>query len=226
MKTPVAASRQEEFVSSYALRLAFLSEGRPKGERTRAQIQIAACQVLEGNGPRDLTIASVCDEARISNGTFYIYFPDRAALLDTLLMGFVEFLQTSMRAASMGRSDGTIRAATAAYFELFIQNRGLMRCLVHHLDGFPEAQKAFHKLNRDWVETVVASVQRHMQRDDRNDAVVKQELLRRAFALGGMVDQYLSSLLLSQDPHLIDISQDRETVLDTLALIWKRGMAI
>jgi hypothetical protein len=41
-----------------------------------------------------------------------------------------------------------------------------------------------------------------------------------------MVDQYLSSLFLSKDPNLAAVSQDREAVLDTLTLIWERGMAI
>jgi hypothetical protein len=131
-----------------------------------------------------------------------------------------------MRAASENRPDETIRAATRAYFELFVQNRGLMRCLVHHLDGFSEAQSAFQRLNRDWIETVVAAVERKLQRDGRADAIARPELLRRAFALGGMVDQYLSSLFLSKDPNLAAVSQDREAVLDTLTLIWERGMAI
>ena len=211
---------------AYAERLASDSEGRPKGERTRAQIQIVACRLLEGNRPQDLTISSICEAAGVSNGTFYIYFPDRHALLDALLTGFVDFLQASMRAASANRPDETIGAATRAYFELFSQNRGLMRCLVHHLDGFPEAQTAFHRLNRDWIETVVASVERKMQRDGRDGAISRPELLRRVYALGGMVDQYLSNLLLSKDPNLAAVSEDREAVLATLTLIWERGMAI
>lgn len=48
---------------------------------------------------------------------------------------------------------------------------------------------------------------------------------RRAYALGGMVDQHLSDLLLSKDPNLAEISQDREAVLETLSLIWERGMS-
>ena len=51
------------------------------------------------------------------------------------------------------------------------------------------------------------------------------EITRRAYALGGMVDQYLSNLFFSQDPGLIEISQDREAVLETLSLIWDRGMS-
>lgn len=226
MRLPETTTSAPGLIHAYPQHLADDSKGRPKGERTRAQILIAASHVLDGTGPQDLTVASVCAAAGISNGTFYIYFADRHALLESLLTGFVGFLQSSMRAAGTLQPGFASRAATSAYFELFRQNRGLMRCLVHHLDGFPEARDAFHRLNRDWIETVVAAVQRRMRREGRGDALPAAELLRRAHALGGMVDQYLSNLLLSQDPHLAAVSHDPAEVLDTLTLIWERGMAI
>ncbi|MCA1940502.1 MAG: hypothetical protein LDL26_05840, partial [Caenispirillum bisanense] len=52
----------------------------------------------------------------------------------------------------------------------------------------------------------------------------RDELLRRAYALGGMVDQYLVALHVHRDPTLAALSADREAVVDTLTLIWKRGM--
>ncbi|MCB1397587.1 MAG: TetR/AcrR family transcriptional regulator [Rhodobacter sp.] len=210
---------------SYAEHLATASAGRPKGERTQAQIQIAACTVLDRSGPRDLTVSSVCEAAGISNGTFYIYFADRGALLDFLLTGFVDFLQSALRDASATRPDDPSRATTRAYVAAFARNRGLMRCLVHHLDSFPEAQSAFQTLNREWMETVVAAAQRKMQRTGQAGRISRPELLRRAYALGGMIDQYLSTLLLSQDPTLTAVSGDPEAVLETLTLIWERGMA-
>lgn len=225
MRSSLATSPSGTNDGSYSGHLASASEGRAKGERTRAQIQIAACRVLEERGPHDLTVSAVCGAAGVSNGTFYIYFPDRNVLLETLLAGFVAFLQSSMRAASAGQPDDAHRAATRAYFELFSHNRGLMRCLVHHLDSFPAAQAAFHRLNREWIDTVVTSVQRRMRRTGREDAISRPELLRRAYALGGMIDQYLSSLLLSNDPDLAAVSQDPEAVLGTLTLIWERGMS-
>ena len=211
--------------SSFSAHLAVSSAGRAKGERTRAQIQIAACGVLDATGPQDLTISAICAAAGLSNGTFYIYFSDRTALLDALLAEFVAFLQTSMRRASARRPDAAPQAATRAYFDLFRDNPGLMRCLIHHLDGFPEAREAFQRLNREWIEAVVASVQRRLRQAGQGDRLSRDELLRRAYALGGMVDQYLSALLLSGDPTLAAVSQDPEQVLDTLSLIWERGMA-
>jgi len=210
---------------SYPASLGSRCEGRPKGERTRAQIQIAACHVLDREGPQELKVAAICRSAGVSNGTFYIYFAHRNQLLDELVTEFVHFLLDVLRAAGSDGSGDPVRAATRAYYELFRQNCGLMRCLIHYLDSFPEARAAFHRLNRDWLETVVSAVQSRLQRHGRTDTLSREELLRRAYALGGMVDQYLSSLLLSRDPAVAAISRDTEAVLDTLTLIWKRGMA-
>jgi len=130
-----------------------------------------------------------------------------------------------MRAASLDLPEEAPRAATRAYFALFELNPGLMRCLIHHLEGFPEAGAAFQRLNREWIEAVVASVERRQRFEGGEPVIPRPELLRRAYALGGMIDHYLSNLLLSKDPNLIEISRDRETVLETLTLIWERGMS-
>lgn len=226
MPTTAAKIDRGDTALSFAQHLATHGEGRTKGERTRAQLQIAACDILNAGGPQALTVAAVCEAAGVSNGTFYIYFADRNVLLESLLTDFVAFLQGALRAASGGRATDApqraTRAVTGAYLDLFAQNAGLMRCLIHPMEGFPEAQLAFQRLNREWVEVVVASADRRQQRE--GGGLSRDELLRRAYALGGMVDQYLSTLLLSKDPTLARISQDREAVLETLSLIWERGM--
>lgn len=209
---------------AYAAFLAAQAADQPKGERTRAALLSAVCALLDDHTPQDLTIAAICGAAGLSNGAFYVYFSDRGLLLDDLLTGFVGYAQAAMRAASRARPDDPVRAATRAYVALFRDNRGLMRCLVHHLDGFPEARAAFQRFNRDWLEGVVSSVERDLARQGRAGAIAREELLRRAYALGGMVDQYLSSLLLSEDPALLAVSGDEAAVLDTLDLIWERGM--
>ena len=204
--------------------LAERAQDKPKGERTRAQIMIAACHVLDRTAPQDVTIGAICKQAGIAHGTFYIYFPDRDALLADLLLGFVAHLQGRMLSASHGKPHDRIRAATRAYAAMFEQNKGLMRCLVHHLDAFPEARAAFHRLNRNWLETVVGATQRRLQHEGRSAAITEEELWRRAHALGGMVDHYLSSLFLSGEPGIVAVSDNIEAVIETLSLIWERGL--
>jgi AcrR family transcriptional regulator len=209
--------------ASYPQYLATQAEGEAKGLRTAQQIRIAACTLLERAALQDLTTAALCKEAGIANGTFYLYFPDQAHLLDDLLQGFAVFLQAGMIRASQTSPERSMRPATEAYARLFETNRGLMKCLIHHLDAFPAARAAFHRLNREWIETVVAATRRRLAREGR-DTLSNAEITRRAYALGGMTDQYLSSLYLSQEPGLVDVSTDRAAVIATLTTIWERGM--
>lgn len=209
--------------ASYPQHLATQAEGEAKGLRTAQQIRIAACTLLERAALQDLTTAAICKEAGIATGTFYLYFPDQAHLLDDLLQGFAAFLQAGMIRASQTSPERSMRPATEAYARLFETNRGLMKCLIHHLDAFPAARAAFHRLNRDWIETVVAATRRRLAHEGRG-TLSDAELTRRAYALGGMTDQYLSSLYLSGEPGLVDVSSDRAAVMATLTTIWERGM--
>ena len=217
---------KQDFLSrpAYGERLVEACSDKAKGIRTRAQILAATCRVLENRPPQDLQVSTICEEASISNGTFYIYFSDRSSLLDHLLGDFVLFLQQVMLQAGLDDEDDPVWATNEAYLVLFRANRGLMRCLIHHLDAFPQARDAFHRLNREWLDRVVSSVVLDLRRSGHPGDMDHDDLLRRAYALGGMVDQYLSSLYLSHDPTLVEISRDEHAVLDSLSLIWKRGM--
>lgn len=206
-----------------ALRAGAAQAGR--GARTRAAILSAACTLLARSAPADLTVAAICTEAGIAHGTFYIHFPDRQALTDALLEGFVGYLQEALHHASRAAAgQDAVRATTAAYVALFAANPGLMRCLVHHLDAFPGAQAAFQRLNAEWIATVVRAAETRAAAAS-GAAPPHAELTRRAYALGGMVDQYLAAWLLSRDPGIVAVSQDREAVIGTLSLIWDRGMS-
>jgi TetR/AcrR family transcriptional regulator, ethionamide resistance regulator len=195
-----------------------------KSERTRARLQAATCLLLESVPPSELKVADICSRAQVAHGTFYVYFRDIRHLLAETLTAFVGFLQSAMRQAAKAEGTGRARRTTAAYVALFQENAGLMRCLVSRLDDFPEAMQAFQTLNREWTATVVDARLRRLAREGRTDPPGREELLRRAYALGGMVDQYLVMLLFGRDPALAAVSEDREAVIDTLSLIWERGM--
>ena len=200
-----------------------------KSERTRARLQTAACRLLETAPPRDLKVADICAAADVAHGTFYVYFRDIRHLLADTLTGFVGFVQDTMRRAARDRKADRIRSTTAAYVALFEQNAGLMRCLVSRLDDFPEAADAFETLNRQWAATVVDARLRRTAGEAGPDKTgpgeaARDELLRRAYALGAMVDQYLIALLFGRDETLAAISRDRAAVVETLSLIWERGI--
>ncbi|MBS9718127.1 TetR/AcrR family transcriptional regulator [Pseudohalocynthiibacter aestuariivivens] len=202
--------------------LARAAKDARKGERTKANIRIAVCHCLNKLSLADLTVSEICQAAKIAHGTFYIYFADRNILVGDVALRYISFVQGEMHRASQQEPADPMRAATATYVALFEQNPGLMKCLINHLDGFPEAKKAFQTLNRQWLENVVAATERRLALEGRS--LAHDELMRRAYALGGMTDQYLTGLLLSNDPNMASFSSDRDAVIDTLNLLWRRGM--
>lgn len=202
---------------------AWLAHGRDalrKGDRTRIDLLIAGSSFLSDHPLERLTVSAICKAAGVAHGTFYLYFKDRNDLAGAVLGAFVDYVQLQMRAAARSAGD-TTRNTTEAYMLVFEAHPGLMKSLVAAGDAFPEARAAFQRLNHDWIEAVVGSA----MRSGTGAARSRPDLMRRAYALGGMVDQYLTALFVTGDPWVRDLSQDRGEVVDMLTDLWKRGMA-
>ena len=195
-----------------------------KRDRTQAQLYNASCDLLNSTPLSLLKVSQICQKAGVAHGTFYIYFPSRQDFVASLLLRFVQYLQTTMHQPSIPDETNTVRTTTSAYYQLFAQNTGLMKCLINHHDEFPGSLEAFQKLNREWATIVVDASERKLAEAGRAGKVSRNELFRRAYALGGMVDQYLSALLLDQDPTLAKVSENNQKVIETLSLIWERSM--
>lgn len=198
-------------------------EGARKSDRTRARLQSAVCDLLEDAVPADLRVDHVCARAGTSHGTFYVYFPDIHTLLTRTLAEFVDFLEISLLEAGRDAPNRP-RATTRAYVDLFEANRGLMRCLVSRAGDLPEANAVFEALNRRWAEMVADAGIRHALRHGLPPPD-REEFLRRAYAVGGMIDQYLITLFFGSDDRLVALSEDRDKLVDTFTTLWSRGLA-
>lgn len=213
----------DENTYDFGLNLTIESADFKKSARTRAAICRAGCEVLNRTPLSALTVADICQEAGIAHGTFYIYFGDSRVFVAELLDQFIGFVQHVLHRESHDAED-PVRAATTAYYRLFAANPGLMKCLVFHLEEFPSTRAASQKLNRGWITTVVTAAERQFARAGRAGAIPHDELMRRGYALGGMVDQYLAALFLSNDPGVAEVSRDMDKVIDSLTHIWNHGL--
>jgi AcrR family transcriptional regulator len=195
--------------------------GLRKGERTALRLRAAICGLLEAAPLSQLKVQEICARAGISQGTFYLYFPDRDHLLNAVLEDFVAFVRRRMLDAARDSADraASLHATTLAYCQVFAANRGLMKILLNHYEDFPQARAIFQGMNRAWIDTVARSIRRRVA----DTALSDDEITRRAYALGGMVDQYLANLLLARDDSLAAVSPDLGTVAATLTAIWRHG---
>lgn len=213
-------TEQDRAANSFIARLGRGHEARRKGERTRIALMIAGASLLAAEPPEKLTVAAICKRAGVAHGTFYLHFSDRNALAGEVLRALADHLQEEMRAAARLPGDAA-RNTTEAYMQLFAENAGLMKCMITGAGSFPQAQKVFQRLNNDWISTVARAERRRQGAAARSEA----DLMRRAYALGGMVDQYLTALFVTDDPWIAALSQDREAVLDMFTELWRKGMA-
>jgi AcrR family transcriptional regulator len=199
-----------------------------KGNRTEARIKWSTCDLLEEMPLSALKIQDVCGAAEIAQGTFYLYFEDRQALLNAVLADFVEFVRERMieRSRTSGNYVESVQRTTMAYYRLFEHNRGLMKCLLSYYEDFPEASAILSDLNTTWITLNVRSMQRRLRAEGRAGAIAEAELFRRCYALGGMVDQYLAYVFLTADKNVTSVSGNAEDVVSTLSHIWISALAV
>jgi len=191
-----------------------------KGERTRLGLLAAAARLLARPGaePAELQVAQVTAEAGVALGTFYRYFPERPAVLEALVGAFAAFLGERLAASRAGApgSRERVLAATLTYVRLFRANPGLMRCLLD-LGPEPAAWSAsFRALNRAWNGRVAAALAARLGGSEA-------ARLPMAYALGGMVDEFLATLYLRRDPALAQLADDEAAVAQLLTDLWWRA---
>lgn len=198
-----------------------------KGDKTVVRLKLCTCQLLETTRLTDLKIQDVCAGAGIAQGTFYLYFSDRQALLNAILKEFVEFLRARMirKAETAASHEESVRGTTMEYYRLFENNAGLMKCIISYFEDFPEISQIASENNKAWIALNVRSALKRMQLQGKANTVSEPELYRRYYAVGAMVDQYLSYLFLTNDPHVLEVSRDAEEVVDTLCYLWNKAVS-
>jgi TetR/AcrR family transcriptional regulator, ethionamide resistance regulator len=209
-----------EFSFMRALLAAAEKPGIRKIQRTRLRLLAGlAKQLSDGAEQADLRVSDVVAAAGLAHGTFYRYFPDLRSAIEVLIGDFALFLYQQLadsRAGANGSRD-RVRGATLTYVRVFKTNAGLMRCLNSLRRDDTAFRKAFLELSQGWNKRVAAAIAR------RRGVNSAEDLLPTSYALGGMVDQFLTQLYLRQDPALSYLANDQMAVADLLTELWCLG---
>lgn len=201
-------------------------EGLRKTERTRLRLLAAIAAALNGGTPRAaLRVADVTRAAGVAHGTFYRYFEDLPAATEALVEAFADHVRERLAGARQGETGSRerVRGTTLAYARLFRDNAPLMRCLIG-LDGEGSTfARAYRELNRAWYGRMAAAIARRRAPDEGSARADPESLLPTAYALGGMIDEFLTQVYLRRDPALAHLSADEEAIAELLTDLWWRG---
>ena len=200
--------------------------GLRKTERTRLRLLAAIAAALNTGTPCGaLKVADVTRAADLAHGTFYRYFEDMAGATEALVEAFAGHVRERLAGARQGEAGSRerVHATTLAYTRLFRENAPLMRCLIGLDAGGGSFARAYRDLNRAWYGRMAAAIARRRARQAGGAAADPASLLPAAYALGGMIDEFLTQVYLRRDPALAHLAADEAGIADLLTDLWWRG---
>lgn len=191
-----------------------------KGDRTRFRLELATIECLEASSYNELKVAEICKAAGVALGTFYVYYNDKAEIACHAMLEFGDALIEHGRASARGGNDyEAIFRTNRHYINAYRSNASLLRCMVQLEDQVPAFRDAWYQKRLVWIERVTRSIKR------RSALKVKKDvLIQTAYALDGMVSQYLFELFVKREPMLTQYAGDENDIADVLSVLWYRAI--
>lgn len=204
-----------------ALAAASVADGLRKGERTRLRLLAATADLLQTTFFHSLRVSDICARARVSQGTFYLYFTDKADIVASLLSDFAATVFDALDEASAGAGDAhaAIHAPTLAYVRIFRFNRGLLRCLTQMTEESGEFERIYRDLNAGWNRRAARAIEARL-----GEVGAAETALAMAYALSSMVDEFLANLYVREDPRLAFLADRPDEAAAILSRLWYRAV--
>lgn len=192
-----------------------------RGIATREQLKKAAILVLERQGYRNMRLQDVAVEAGINFSLFYHYFASKADLTHEILSEFVETFMI-IEPNNIVRRDpfSAIYAANEIMAKVYANSPGLMRCLVHFDEEESRFSEIFRTATLDWHKRIAISMHRRFPDIPADEPT----LLIIAYALGGMMDNFLFERFVDCNPVLVDAFPDPYSAAQFLSIMWYRAV--
>ncbi len=192
-----------------------------KGQRTQADVKLAAAKLLERYGYDDFSMADIASEAQISRPALYQYVPNKQTLVLGLLEDFYGFMSDTLRQArgSSGRRD--LVEVNRAYVRFFAANARILVSIEQVRQALKGAAKLQFDLNERWAQKIA----RHFLDADLDAGTVQgQAALLRAYALEHMVDGLLVDIYVRKNPRLEPFRENPDAVADVLSQLWLKAL--
>jgi AcrR family transcriptional regulator len=192
-----------------------------KGRATRRTFQDAARTVFARNGYLNTRIEDIAEEAGKAPGTFYLYFDNKEALLETLAADFNDQLQD--RVAAIYRSGiptkAALRGAIGEFWHHFRRNLGVMSGVFQASMVDPSMATIWQKIRADGVQSIALGI-RQAQAEGFAPGLDSDVA---ASALSAMIE-YFSYLWQTGGGQRPGVELTDEHAIHTLWLLWSHAV--
>ena len=88
-----------------------VSSNNAKRARTRARLTEAALRLMSERGINAISVSEIAAEAELANGTFYLYFKDKAEIVAVVCQAVTQAMHDDMSSKRLSLDDGAARVA-------------------------------------------------------------------------------------------------------------------
>jgi AcrR family transcriptional regulator len=193
-----------------------------RGTRTRDRLKDAASRVLERVGYRAMRLADIAEEAGVNVSLFYHYFSGKADITRDVLTQLLDSTIPRGREAGEKSHDAfdIIVDVNQVTVETYARTPGLMRCLLHFDEEEAEFSKLYRRVSLEWNRRVARAIAKRCPDAPLSDA----HRLMIAYALGGMVDNFLFEMYVDRNQLLVEAFKSTREVAIFLAILWYRAL--
>jgi AcrR family transcriptional regulator len=187
----------------------FIPRKKPTQARSRATFEAiieGGAQVLVEDGFHQMTTNSIAERAGVSIGSLYQYFPNKEAIVASIVERFAErqfeLLVHGLQEIANAPLEDVVRHLVNAMFEAKQAEPELNRVLVEQLPPIGQLD-----VMRDWTEQACQMIEMALQ--TRRDEVEVEDLEMAAFMMVTACHGIMHSTLLDR-PRLLDSEEIRE----------------
>ncbi len=194
-----------------------------KGEKTKLKLMLGTLKMLRKVTFKQLRIADICKEAKVSYGVFYHYHQDKIEVTALLIEMFIQEFNSRFSYSEI-TDDHYFNIFMANYYYVgcFKHNAGLIQVMISNHEEMPDLIDKYNDLARIWHERVAKALPDNLA----GQKLDNDEKLFVAYSLGGMLDELLRQINILKNPNLkaFENTKDIKQITQLLSILWHRAV--
>jgi AcrR family transcriptional regulator len=182
---------------------------------TQEQLLAAARGVFESKGYQATTVGAITSAANTAHGTFYLYFRNKEDVFAKVMEEVAGRLYDEAEARWVkGNPRHAIEVSVRGYLAVFLEHRGLWRCLLEGTFASPAVETMWLDIRRRFTFRIGRNLERLLQ----EGSIRPLDPSLTAASLGSMVEWFCFTHFVLDEPPVRPDSVD--AAVRTLSDLW------
>jgi AcrR family transcriptional regulator len=192
-----------------------------RGRATRARLKGALLELLHEHPFHEIRLEDITTRAGVRVSLFYHYFQSKIDLTQEVLAEILNEFRNEVEnyPKNMGALN-SIHFANSRMVHLYVTHPGAMRCILEVRDGMAPFAPIWREMTLDWNRRIAESLTRRFT----DSFQTPEQYLALAYALSGMVDNFLYEYYVLENPLLRQTYGTPDDVALFLTVLWYRSI--